>query len=74
MTHTFSKSRQQAENAFNKAQSQLFARARAAEELASLACAREEKTLRLRQARLAQETQLRATAGATLVPRRAKKV
>ena len=74
MTHTFSKSRQQAENAFNKAQSQLIARARAAEELASITRAREEKTLRLRQARLAQETQLRATATATLISKRAKKV
>jgi hypothetical protein len=74
MTHTFSKSRQQAENAFNKAQSQLFARARAVEELASIARARGEKTLRLREARLAQEIQARATATATIISKQAKKV
>jgi hypothetical protein len=59
MTQTPSKSRQQAEIAFDEAQSQFFARERAVEVPGSIA-AREEKTLRLREARLARE--LAATA------------
>lgn len=60
MTQTHSKSRQQAEIAFGKAQSQFHARERAVEERDSIVVAREEKTLRLREARLARE--LAATA------------
>ncbi len=57
MTGTQSKSRQQAEIAFGKEQSQFFARERAFEELDTIVLAREEKTLRLREARLAKELQ-----------------
>jgi len=53
-----------------KAQSQFFAREPAVEERDSIVLAREEKTLRLREARLAREV----AATAPLFPRRAKKV
>jgi hypothetical protein len=52
MTPTHSKSRRKAEMAFGKVQSQL----RAVEERDSVVVAREEKTSRLREARLARET------------------
>lgn len=55
MTETFSKSRQQAERAFAKAQSQFLARNRVIEERDLLVQAREEKILRLKEARLAKE-------------------
>lgn len=55
MQETYSKSRQQAEIDFGAAQSQFFARGHAAEELQSIATLRDEKTLRLRAARLASE-------------------
>jgi hypothetical protein len=55
MTQTPSKSRQRAEVAFDKAQSQFLARGRAVEARDSIVLAREEKTLRLREARLARE-------------------
>jgi len=79
MTQAHSKSRQQAEIAFSKAQSpskvqaQFFARDRAVEEQEAIVRAREEKTLRLREARLAKEKDDRATAIATLTSKRAKK-
>ncbi len=57
MTETYSKSRQQAEIAFGAAQSQFFAKDHAVDELNSIAQARDEKTLRLREARLAKELQ-----------------
>lgn len=57
MTEKHSKSRQQAETAFSKTQSQFLARERALEEIDTIAVAREEKTLRLREARLAREQQ-----------------
>lgn len=57
MTQTHSKSRQQAEIAFGNVQSQFFARNSAREELDSIVVARDEKTLRLREARLAKELQ-----------------
>lgn len=62
MTPTHSRSRQQAEIAFAKAQSQFLARERAAEEFDAAAEARREKTLRLRTARLARELEDRAQA------------
>lgn len=62
MTPTHSRSRQQAEIAFAKAQSQFLARERAADELDAAAEARREKTLRLRTARLARELEDRARA------------
>lgn len=55
MTETYSKSRQQAEIEFGAAQSQFFAKGHAVDELNSIARARDEKTLRLREARLAKE-------------------
>jgi hypothetical protein len=57
MSEQYSKPRQQAEIAFGKTQSQFFARGRAFEELDSIAVARNEKTTRLREARLAKEQQ-----------------
>ncbi|MDM9628872.1 hypothetical protein QTL95_23525 [Rhizobium sp. S152] len=53
MTH--SKSRQQAEIAFDRVQSQFFARGQAAEELQTEEQARQAKTQRLREARLARD-------------------
>jgi hypothetical protein len=66
MIQTHSKSRQRAEIAFGKVQSQLVARHRMAEERSSLVLAREEKTLRLREARLAKEL---ASGAATILKR-----
>jgi hypothetical protein len=74
MSQTHSKSRQQAEIAFGNAQSQFFARNSAVDELDSLVRAREEKTLRLREARQAKELQDRATVSAALVVKRARKI
>jgi len=72
MTQTFSKPRQRAENAFSKLQSQFFAKADAAGEQDFIAQARDEKTLRLREARLAKETDDRARATSALIRMRAK--
>ena len=74
MSQTHSKSRQKAEIAFANAQSQFFARNRAGEELDSIVLAREEKTLRLREARLAKELRDREAAIASLLARRANVV
>ncbi len=59
MTQTISRSLQQAEIAFAKTQDQFLARTRAAEETDAIAQARQEKTARLRQARLARELEER---------------
>ena len=72
LSQTHSKSRQQAEIAFSHAQSQFFARNNSVDELDSLARSREEKTLRLREARLAKELQDRAEAPAFLLAKRAR--
>ena len=64
MTQTHSRSRQQAEIAFTKAQSQFLARTRAVEELDTIVQAREEKTARLKKARLAKESEDRERVGA----------
>lgn len=72
MSQTHSKSRQKAEIAFANAQSQFFARNSAVEELDSLVLAREEKTRRLREARLARELNDRETATAALIAKRAR--
>jgi hypothetical protein len=72
MSQTHSKSRQQAEIAFDNAQTQFFVRNSAVEELDSLVRAREEKTLRLREARLAKEVHDRTTAMASLLAKRTK--
>ncbi|MEO9338565.1 hypothetical protein ABFT80_14070 [Mesorhizobium sp. SB112] len=55
MTETQSKSRQRAEIAFGDVTSQFFARSQAFEEIDMLAQARDEKTMRLREARKAKE-------------------
>ncbi|MCR9284827.1 hypothetical protein [Roseibium aggregatum] len=55
MSENYSKLLQHAESAFGKAQSQLFERQRAIEDLNSIVIARNEKTQRLREARLAKE-------------------
>jgi hypothetical protein len=73
MTETVSKSRQQAEIAFGATQSQFFARGHAVQELNSIAQAREDKTLRLREARLAKELQDSVTLAASPVSKRARK-
>lgn len=64
MTENYSKLRQQAESAFGKAQSQLFERQRALDDLNSIVIARNEKTQRLREARLAKELQDRVASAA----------
>ncbi len=72
MTETYSKSRQQAETAFGNLQTQFFAKNNAAEELQSVAQARDAKTLRLREARLAKEQADRMSATLTLLTKRSK--
>jgi hypothetical protein len=73
MTQTQSKSRQKAESAFSKAQSQFLARTRAVEEHDMIVEARQENTARLKQARLAKEADDRARATAALISKRALK-
>jgi hypothetical protein len=71
MTERYSKTRQQAETAFGKTQTQFFARGQALEELDSIAAARNEKTARLREARLAKELQDSIALAAKPAPKRA---
>ncbi|MBT1159349.1 hypothetical protein J1C56_27640 [Aminobacter anthyllidis] len=71
MFQTHSKSRQQAEIAFSRAQSQFFARNNCVDAVDVLVRTREEKTLRLREARLAKELQDRAGATAILFAKNA---
>ena len=73
MTENLTKSRQNAEAAFAKTQSQFLARGRAIDELDSITAARDEKTLRLREARLAKERQDRENVTAALLAKRAQK-
>ncbi len=68
-----SNSRQQAESTFTKVQSQLMARNRVIEERDTMAKDREDKTSRLKNARLAREADDRTRATAALVSRRAIK-
>lgn len=72
MTKTYSKSRQQAEAAFGSLQTAFFAKNNAAEELESVAQARDAKTVRLREARLAKEGADRISATAALLAKRSK--
>lgn len=72
MIQTHSKSREKAEIAFANAQSQFFARNSAVEELDSIVLAREEKTRRLREARLAKELIDREAATVSLLAKRAR--
>lgn len=57
MTDTYSKSRQTAETAFGNLQSQFFARNHAVAEIDFIEHARQTKTARLREARLAKEAE-----------------
>jgi len=70
MTETYSKSRQQAEKAFGNLQTEFFAKNNAAEELEFEARARDAKTLRLREARLAKAQADRLSATSTLLAKR----
>ncbi|MDC7746938.1 MULTISPECIES: hypothetical protein [Rhizobium] len=74
MTESHSKSRKQAEIAFGNAQSQFLARSRTVEEIDPTVRAREEKTLRLREAREAKELQDRLTAATALAAKRKNKI
>ena len=65
-----SKSRQQAEIAFARTQSQSPAKQRASEEADAIARAHDEKTLRLRTARLAKELDDRKRVSAALLAKR----
>ncbi|WP_454702977.1 hypothetical protein [Agrobacterium burrii] len=71
MTETYSKSRQQAEIAFGHLQTEFFAKNSAVEELESAAQARDAKTFRLREARLAKEQAGQASATSALLAKRA---
>lgn len=73
MTETLSKPRQTADIAFGKAQSQFIARERAFEEIHSIVAERDEKTLRLREARLAKERLDQATPPAKSPSKRTRK-
>ncbi|MCP1337781.1 hypothetical protein [Futiania mangrovi] len=68
MTPTYSRPRRQAEIAFAKAQSQFLARSPTADVVDPIAKTREEKTLRLRTARLAREQEERSRATAAAFP------
>jgi hypothetical protein len=72
MTATYSKSRQQAETAFGNLQTEFFAKNNVVEELESVAQARDAKTLRLREARLAKEEAARMSATSALLTKRSK--
>jgi hypothetical protein len=72
MTQSYNKSRQQAEIAFGNVQSQFFGRGNAVEEQDLSIQAREDKTARLREARLAKGMLDRSNAVAALTAKRAK--
>jgi len=72
MTETYSKSRQQAEVAFGNLQTEFFAKNSAVEELESVAQARDAKTFRLREARLAKEQADRTSVTSALLAKRAR--
>ena len=74
MTQTHSKTRQQAEIAFSHEQSQFFARGHAVEEIDVFVLARDAKTTRLREARLAKQAQDIQSACAGLMEKRTGKV
>jgi hypothetical protein len=73
MTQTHSKTRLQAEIAFGQEQSQFFARGHAVEEMDAVVRAREAKTIRLREARLAKQAQDIHQASAGLIAKRSGK-
>lgn len=73
MTETHTKSRQTADVAFGKVQSQFVARKRVFEELDLIVVARDEKTARLREVRLAKEARDQMSLLATKPAKRALK-
>ena len=73
MTENRSKSRQQAEIAFDETQTQFFARNHAVEELDAVVQAREAKTQRLREASLAKEAEDIAAASEGMITKRDRK-
>jgi hypothetical protein len=72
MTEIYSESRQRAETAFGNLQTEFFAKNNAAEDLESVAQARDAKTFRLREARLAKEQADRMSATSALLAKRSK--
>ena len=68
MTDTISKSRERAESAFGKTQSQFMARSRIVSEDDAIVQARDEKTMRLRELRKAKEASDLAAAAETPKP------
>lgn len=74
MTDAHSKSRQRAEIAFGQTQTEFFARGAAVEEMDSIVQAREAKTLRLREARMAKEAHDTAVVTQILIAKRAAKL
>jgi hypothetical protein len=72
MTEAHSKARQQAEIAFSNEQTQFFAKNNAVEELDSVTQARDAKTVRLREARLAKDLADRMSATSNLIAKRVK--
>jgi hypothetical protein len=72
MTEIYSESRQRAETAFGNLQTEFFAKNNAAEDLESVAQARDAKTHRLREARLAKEQADRMSATSALLAKRSK--
>lgn len=73
MSEPFSKTRQQAESAFSKTQTQAVARQRLLDEIESATAARQAKNARLREARLAKELQEQSTPPAAPSPARKSK-
>lgn len=73
MSESHSRQRQQAEDAFNKTQTPRSARDRAFDEIDAIKVAAEEKTSRLREARLTKEAQGKAKTAGKPRGKRAKK-
>lgn len=73
MTDTPSKAREHAESAFGKTQSQFLARSRVVSEQDAVVQARDEKTIRLRELRMAKEAIDLASVPSTPVAKRAAK-
>jgi hypothetical protein len=72
MANEASKSREQTEVVFAGVQSQFYGRGGAAEEMDAVVAAREEKTARLREARLAKDRRDMMAAAAAKLSKRAK--
>jgi Trm5-related predicted tRNA methylase len=68
MSETYSKSRQQAEKAFSKTQTQATARKRLYDDIESAEIARQAKNTRLREARMARDLQDQSSSAEAPVP------